>query len=128
MSNMVVAHYLDHRVVKGHSEDVRPNKEAFHLTEAESGETAEIQLADLKAVFFVKSLEGDSEYQPDLGLERPGFGRKIKVRFKDGEKIVGYTSGYSPQRLAFFFFPADPKDNNDRVLVVNAATEKVEFV
>jgi hypothetical protein len=41
--------------------------------------------------------------------------------------VNGYTSGYSPDRPAFFVFPADPQSNTERIFVVTAATGHVEF-
>ena len=52
----------------------------------------------------------------------------LKVRFLDGETIVGYTMGYSPDRMGFFLVPADSKGNNERIFVVKSATEKVEMM
>lgn len=57
-----------------------------------------------------------------------GFGKKIQVRFKDGETLIGYTQGYSPARTGFILFPADEKSNNDRVFVIKAAAEEVAFL
>jgi len=113
---------------KGTTSDFFPNKDRFHLTEKESGEVREIRLRGLKAVFFVKSFEGDPAYRENQELERAGFGKRIRVRFHDGETQVGYTQGFSPTRPGFFFFPADPNANNERVFVVNAATADVRFV
>lgn len=58
----------------------------------------------------------------------PGGGRKIQVKFLDGETIVGYTTGYSSDRPGFFIVPSDLKGNNERVFVVKTATEKVEML
>ena len=128
MKNEVVAHFMDGKLVKGYSEDFFPNKPTLHITEEGSGEVIEVEISRLKALFFVKSLEGNRDYNEDQEAERSGLGRRIKVRFKDGETIVGYTSGYSADRDAFFVFPGDPKSNNDRIFVVTAATEEINFV
>ena len=58
MSNLVVARYLDGKLLKGTSLDVDPTRPTFHVRPAE-GSTAEVKLKDLKALFFVRSLEGD---------------------------------------------------------------------
>jgi hypothetical protein len=128
MENRVVAHFRDKRKVKGFTNDFFPNKQSFHLTTADRGEVLEIQVADLKGLFFVRSFEGDRTYLPDQDLERQGLGRKIRVRFQDGEEMVGYTSGYSPGREAFWVFPPDPGGNNLKVFVVAAATDEVAFL
>ena len=92
------------------------------------GEIQEVHLAGVKAVYFVKSFEGRAEYLERSDLERVGFGKKIRIQFKDGETQDGYTQGFSANRPGFFVFPCDPDCNNDRVFVVKAATDKVQFI
>jgi hypothetical protein len=128
MQNKVVVHFLDGRLVKGFTSDFFPNKPAFHVEPAEEGTSTEVQVDTLKGVFFVKSFTGNSLEKHRRDVERTGLGRKIRVDFKDGETLIGYTSGYSPTRTAFFVFPADPQNNNEKVFVVTAATDKVTFV
>ena len=128
----LVARYVDGRVAKGLSQDFFPNKDRFHISPADqpSGETVEILLKQLKAVFFVRDLVGDSQYNERkeyLDGEKPS-GRKIEVTFKDGEVLVGTTLGYDPNRLGFFLFPADPKSNNARVFAVTTSVKKVRFL
>ncbi len=128
MRNATVAHFMDGQLLKGYSNDFFPKKTSIHISEMSSGNVAEIELVHLKALFFVKSFAGNSFHKDNNEAERTGLGKRIKVRFKDGETIFGYTSGYSPGRAAFFLFPADPDSNNERVFVVTAATEEVAFV
>jgi hypothetical protein len=128
MLNTVVLHFVDGTILKGTTDDFFPNKDMFHLKAKGGGEIREVRLTNLKAVYFVKSFEGDPLYQDKADQERAGFGKKIKVIFRDGETQVGYTQGFTPDRNGFFVFPADPDSNNDRVFVVNASTEKVHFM
>jgi hypothetical protein len=129
MRSKLVIHFLDGRLVKGWSPDLFPNKPVFHVTDWETEEKKEVHLADLKGVFFVKEYTGKAEHSPRrYDIERAGLGRRVRVRFKDGEVIEGYTNGYSPDRLAFFLFPPDPEDNTDRILVVTQATAEVKLV
>lgn len=128
MRNKVVVHYLDGRLVKGYTNDFFPNKESFHLSEDESGEGHEVSVSELKGIFFVKSFAGKPGERHREDVERTGLGRKIRVDFKDGETLIGYTSGYSPGRAAFFVFPADPESNNEKVFVVAAAASAIGFV
>ena len=123
-----VAHFADGTVFKGSTADLAPDRAWFHLRLNDSGERRRITLADLKAVFRVKNLDGDSQRQDSQEGERPGYGKKIRVTFKDGEEIVGYTNGYSPERPAFFLTPVDPASNNAQILVVNRFVEQVAFV
>ncbi len=128
MKNQVVAHFADGRILKGWAVDFFPNKPSFHLEREGSGGTLEVQVGELKGVFFVKTFQGSAGAATRTDVERTGMGKKIQVDFADGETLIGYTSGYSPARAGFFVFPADPDDNNDKVYVVTAATKVVNFV
>ncbi len=124
----IVIRYADGRLRKGTTQDFFPNKDNFHMIDKDSGQVHAIDVRDLKAVFFVKSFEGNPKYEDRFDVERVGLGRKIRVHFKDNEKMIGYTQGFSPNRAGFILFPADPECNNDKVFVVTAATTKVEFI
>ena len=127
-TNRVVAHYMDGRVVKGTTQDFFPNRPIFRILPVGSGKETEIQCRQLKAVFFVRDLTGDENRKDLKGfLDGPGEtpkGKKIAVRFKDGEFLCGYSLSYSPERVGFFLFPSDPGSNNLRIYVMTyAATE-----
>ena len=53
-------------------------------------------------------------------------GKKLAVRFKDGELLCGYSLSFSPARDGFFMFPADSSSNNMRIYVVTAACAEVK--
>lgn len=128
MKHHIVARFQDGTVLKGTSSDFVPTRDRFHLRPIDQAGVAAVDVDDLKGVFFVNSFEGNPDDRGRADVDRFGLGKKIKVDFKDGETMIGYTSGYSPDRRAFFVFPADPKCNNDRVFVVTAATSDVAFV
>ena len=124
----VVARYRDGRMVKGSTSDFGPNKESFHVLEEDSGTVVEVLRDDLKAVFFVSSLDGDPRHVEDLELEgKSGQGRKIEVELVDGERIAGFTMGFSRNRPGFFVFPADEGSNNSRIFVVTKSVRSVEL-
>jgi hypothetical protein len=127
MQNLIIVRYSDGKVLKGTTADLFPNKAVFHLKNNDSGMIEEIDIKYLKAVYFVKSFEGNSAYQEKTDIERVGLGKKIKVHFKDGETLVGYTQGYTPTRDIFIVFPADPDSNNEKVFVVTKSTTSVSF-
>jgi hypothetical protein len=52
----------------------------------------------------------------------------MEVTCKDGEVIVGTTTGYDPKRPGFFLFPIDPLANNARVFMVNSAVRTARFL
>jgi len=128
MKNLVVIHSFEGQISKGVTGDFFPNKQSFHLQDHASGQMSQIYLQDLKAIYFVKDLDGDSGLDEKTDAERTGFGRKIQVCFKDGEVQNGYTQGYAPNRPGFFVTPCDENSNNIRIFVVTTATEKVQFV
>jgi hypothetical protein len=126
--NMVVAHSRDGSLLKGTTSDFFPTKETFHVVDKGTGKTKEVRVSELKAVFFVKTYDGNKDRGSRRKIERKGLGRKIMVNFKDGEIILGYATSYSSEAVGFFVFPSDPDDNNDRIFVVNAATNEVRFL
>lgn len=129
-SQPVVARFMDGRVIKGTTRDFAPNKEKFHLFPwgDEGGDKAlDIVVGALKAIFFVKSYEGNKEHVQDNSFDgAAGQGRKLVVTFKDGEVLAGFTMGYNKKNQGFFLIPADPNSNNERVYVVNSSVKKVE--
>ena len=128
--NKVVAHFNDGTVVHGTTLDFHPNRPVFHLQPVDGGPARKIQCARLKALFFVKSFAGSPKREDARGfIEGPAEtqqGRKVAVRFKDGELLCGYTLGYSGERDGFMLFPADAACNNARVFVLRAATTEIK--
>jgi hypothetical protein len=131
IKHKVVVRYRDGRMVKGHTLDFAPNKDVFHVADAnDSSHVAEVSVAAVKAVFYVKDFEGDPSRSvtEDFSKERlDGItGLKLKVTFEDGEVMYGTTNGYTPARKGFFVFPVDEGSNNERVYVLSASTKSVE--
>ncbi len=128
MMQTVVAHLDDGAILKGTTANFRPKAPEFHLRPTDGGELTRVVVADLKGLFFVHDLDGDSDNRSREDADRVGLGRKVEVRFTDGETLSGYTNGYTPNRETFWVTPADPESNNDRILVVTAATAAVAYV
>ena len=129
-SNKVVAHMIDGKVVKGTTQDFFPNRPLFHMQPVNGGPAIELRCKQLKAVFFVRAFEGNVDRRDLRGfIEGPSEtaqGKKLAVRFKDGEVLCGYSLTYSPDREGFFMFPSDPGSNNLRVYVVTSSTSEVK--
>lgn len=127
---MVVARYQDNRLLKGTTQDFAAHKPEFHVYEGgdESKQATKVAVGDLKALFFVKSYEGNKDHETSQSLDEvTGQGRKIRVTFTDGEELGGFCMGYSPDRIGFFVVPADTSGNNTRVFVVNSAVKDVAW-
>jgi hypothetical protein len=136
VQNLVVARYRDGKMIRGVTHDFGPQKKVFHVsTQEKHGKTLherifKVSLSELKAVFFVKSLEGRQgppslEGLMEKKLEAPGL-MKIRITFFDGEILVGTTHGYTPERDGFFVVPLEKNSNNLRIFVVSSALKKVE--
>jgi hypothetical protein len=90
-TNKVVVRFSDGRVLKGTTEDFFPNRPGFHLRPLGESEVLDIRCKDLKAVFFVKDFAGDPQRKEARGFEQAttdiSRGKKIAIRFKDGELV-----------------------------------------
>ncbi len=125
--NKIVIHFKDGSILKGNTSDFFQNKKSFHLNQLD-GRIEEVDVEKLKAVFFVKDIEGDNSYVYKYDDAVAGGGKKIAVDFSDGETIIGYAIGYSTQRQGFVMTPADLSGNNERIFIVKSATKNIEFL
>jgi hypothetical protein len=129
----IVVRYQNGKILKGYTQNFFPNKPTFHvnlLGASGSGDPVEVNLGVLKAVFFVRDFLGNAQHVERKQLfpgERP-HGRLMEVTCKDGEVMVGTTTGYDPTRPAFFLFPIDPSTNNVRVFMVTSAVRTARFL
>ena len=129
-ASAVVARFVDGRVLKGTTHDFAPHKPVFHLCVRDdpSARALAVPIGSLKALFFVRSFEGNPKHVDDRDIEHAkGTGRKIVVTFKDDEVLSGLTTGYSKDKQGFFVIPVDPASNNSRVYVVAASVKKVAW-
>ena len=126
----VVLRFLDGKIIKGHIRDFSERSEELILQELDSDDVRVMKIDILKAIFFVKTFEGNPNHS-----ERKSFvegdklhGRKVEVTFVDGEVLQGSTMGYDPKRPGFFLFPPDPEGSNIRVFVVSSAVKKFRYL
>lgn len=127
----VVVRYASGKVIKGYTHNFSPNKPVFNVypLHADTTKTGlKILAKDLKALFFVKDFMGDSEYNEpkDVTVAPQQPGRVVEVEFKDGEVLVGTTTGYDLNRPGFFVFPLDPRSNNLKFFAVSTAVKEVK--
>lgn len=127
----LVVRYLDGRLLKGFSQDFHPSRPHFHLSESMgevSGAPVFIQVAHLKAVFFVRDFSGDPAYIERKSFVQPLPGRRIQITFLDDEVLVGATLGYRLDGTGFFLTPADPDGNNLRIYVLHSAIRHIRYL
>lgn len=125
--NKIVARFKDNTLIKGTTSDFSADKTQFHLTTLD-GITEPIDTERLKALFFVKDTDGNKDHRESYHDEISGMGRKLKVKFTDGEMLIGYSLDYSADRHGFFLTPADLHSNNRRIFIIKSATEEVKIM
>jgi hypothetical protein len=135
----VVVHYKSGAIVKGHTNDFDPQREKFTVQPYVAGRVpVEIEFEDLKAVFHVKTFEGNRDHRPSpetVGeIPDPRFkaamdrSRKTLLEFADGERMWGYAQGVEKPDPGFFFYPTDPTSNNLRLYVVRSALKNMTLL
>ena len=130
-----VVKYQNEEIIKGWVEDFRPDRESFilfPLIEYSEEERMEINFNSLKAVFFVKDFIGDKNYKKvrtfNVDLIITPSQRKLIVNFVDGEHLYGTSHSYGRYKVGFFMYPVDPKDNSERIFIVQSAVESVRLM
>lgn len=123
----VVARFKDGTLMKGATSDFSARKTEFHL-KLINGEIEKIDIEKLKALFCVKTFEGNKNHTEIYTDVVPKGGRRIKVEFNDGEILIGYTRAYYPNLQGFYLVPADIKSNNELIFVVTSAAKKISFL
>src|SRR5262245_37225085 len=112
MINTVVARFIDGRLIKGTTLDVVLAKPSCHIR-TKDGAIYTVELSELKALFFVKTLNGDAKHTEGMELEpadRRQFGSAlVELTFQDGERMVGLTNRATPNGAFFFVLPVDSR-------------------
>ncbi len=126
MGKKIVVRFKDNTLLKGKIIDPPTRYEFFHLVLL-NGYAVTVHIDKIKAIFFVKSFEGDEKYTYKYEDELFEVGDKILLKFNDGEKMVGYSTqlDYSPK--GYFITPADLNGNNNYVFASKSAIESMSF-
>ena len=131
MIQKVVAHFIDHQIVKGTSVDVDPSRPRCHINTDDRG-LMEVDLDQVKALYFVKDLGGNAAYDeaqaPSAGDSRLRGSTLIDITFLDGEHLGALTNRYPPRGRLFFVVPMDPQSNNQRILINGDAVAEMKVV
>jgi len=131
--NMVVARFNDGHMIKGMTLDFSSSGNMCHILQPDKLhlEGKIVFFKDLKALFFVNSLEGNPEHKTKLNLNalrRPGE-RFAVVKFRDGEIVTGGAVGEKYKNcVGFFICPADHEDNNQRIFAIRGAVQDMRVL
>lgn len=119
--NKVVVHTVDGEVIKGFTADFSRERPTFLLSTEEDNVRINqtIELNRLKAVFFVKSFSGNFLHKTLHTFDDAGcYGKKVMVKFKDGERFYGRVEVLRPDDSGFFIYPLDEESNTIRAFVI----------
>jgi hypothetical protein len=72
--------------------------------------------AGVKAIFFMLA-PGEQAPAPE--------GKKVRVTFRDGRQVAGFSPDYREGSFGFFMIPADTRTNTGRIWVYQAAVRSV---
>lgn len=116
----MVVHFMEGETLAGHGDNFFPG-EAQILVRDGGGAIRKVDLAEVKMVCFVKSLASDRAQthlpQPDRLLYQAVPGKRVRIRFRDGEQMEGLASIRAKPRQGFFVTPMNPNSNNLQVYV-----------
>lgn len=127
----VVLRFSNGSILKGHSKGFSPGDSVITIVDENAGvQTVNVQ--DLKAIFYVKTFEGDRSHKENKFFRYPvTLGKRICVRFRDGEVMTGYLEKDFPWKKGFylggqagngfFVIPVDDESNNSRVFIIATA-------
>lgn len=124
---LVVCRRLDGRVIKGHTTDFHPQRETFRVATQPGHPPMDVPTSGLKAVFFVRSLDGNPDKRDHrLFPNSPGQARpKIWLEFKDGERMAGWTVSVPLGRDGFYVIPTDPTSNVEKAYVFRDSVARI---
>jgi hypothetical protein len=141
----VVAHKKSGQVVKGYAELAMPLDSSgnpaspatafppsINVAPADHSRPVAIPLGTLKALFFVKTFEGDAAYaetkffNPEPNIQ----GLWVHLTFEDGEVTEGIVHNGLEilNDPGFLMKPPDPQSNNNAVYVMKSALTKFRVV
>ncbi|OPX28994.1 MAG: hypothetical protein B1H09_06980 [Gemmatimonadaceae bacterium 4484_173] len=130
--NKVVVRTLKGETIKGYTGDFSRSKPSFLLSSDDGSVRINqiIRLKDLKAVFFVKAFDGNFLYKKKLYFdEDSSYGKRVVVKFKDGEEFIGRveTMHSDSEYSGFFIFPLDTDSNTIRAFILNGSIESIRL-
>jgi hypothetical protein len=112
----VVVHTVEGQVKRGSLSDPDLAAGELHLAPQPSGTPEPLPAERVRAIFFML---GAGEKPP------PPDGVKVRVTFKDGRQVAGFSPDYDPSASGFFMIPADTRTNTARIWVYRGAVRQV---
>jgi hypothetical protein len=111
----VVVHTADGQVKRGTVTDVDLESDALLLS-AQGGQAERVPVGEVKAVFFMLP-PGAQPAEPE--------GKRVRVTFRDGRQVAGFSADYAPEHPGFFVVPCDTRTHTQRIWVYRSAVRQV---
>jgi len=112
LSDRVVVRFLTGKALEGRL--LKFDSDDGMLTIGVGDKEFDVDCSELKAIFFLRRVGTPALSEKGL---KPG-GKKIRVAFRDGEEIIGYSYALQPNRQGFFLFPIHQDDRNEKIYVI----------
>jgi len=112
----VVLHTVEGQVMRGLLQDPDLFAASLAFSAQLAAEPAQLPVDRVRAIFFMLS-PGEAAPEPS--------GLKVRVTFRDGRQVAGFSPDYDPGASGFFMIPADTRTNTARIWVYRAAVRQV---
>jgi hypothetical protein len=112
----VILHTMEGQVKRGAIKDAQLGAPQLTLNLASGG--AETLTRDrVKALFFMLA----------PGSRPPATeGKKVRVTFKDGRQVAGFSKDHASSAAGFFVVPADNRTNTEKIFIFRHAVQKID--
>jgi len=112
----VIIHTVEGQVKRGVIRDVDLMEQAIPLEQQAGFAPEQIPTERVKAIFFMSQ----------AGVRPPSpSGQKIRVTFRDGRQVAGFSDDYTGSDLGFFIVPADTRTNTARIYVFRSSVQGI---
>lgn len=111
----VILHTVEGQVKRGAIKDAKLGEPLLLLHLATSG-TESLPRERVKALFFMLA----------PGARAPSTeGNKVRVTFKDGRQVAGFSRDHKGATSGFFVVPADNRTNTERIFIFRHAVQSI---
>ena len=122
----VVARLLDKGKIKGRTTDFHPERDQFTIEPEDGSLPVRISISDLKALYFVRSLEGNPDHQDHRQFKaQAGVRPKLWLEFKDGEQMAAWPVSPALGKLGFYVLPTDTNSNVEKAWVYRPSLTRI---
>ena len=115
-AHRVVVHTLEGQVKRGFIENADLAAAELDLAATQGGPAEAVATANVKAIFFMLA-PGEQPAAP--------HGSRVRVTFRDGRQVAGFSPDYREGAFGFYMIPADARTSTGRIWVYQAAVKQV---